>query len=326
MGDILCTTPLIHELHFSLPDAMIDFIVDQKYQETIMHNPFLHQVIPLNRASFSGNLRRNFEFIKKIRRNKYDIVINLHRNERTTMFTAFSGGRIRAGRVKNFFYGIFFTHRFDLKGIHYADKLLSVLDSLKIPHSDNNGLEMFVDEINQVEADRMWSEAGLDGRTNVIGLNVGSNGISRRWTPSGFAQLINILINHGFVPVLFGGKIDEEIVDQVEAQISFKPIRFTGKVNLLQLAALIKKCHIFVSGDTGPLHIAASQKVPIVGIYGPTLPNNQGPYKVPYVAVTSKDKCIGCYRKKCHYEVYLNCMETISAEQVFQGINQLLKI
>ncbi len=321
IGDLVFTTPFIRELYAAFREVEIDYLVDEKYQDVVRHNPFLHKVIPVNRSSFRKNPRRNWEFIKTIRQKRYDMVINLHPNERTTFFTAFSGAKVRAGFAKKGPFALFFTkmmHENDQ--VHKAEEFLEILNLLKISRSENKGLEVFVDAKTQNEADCLWNEAGLDGK-KVVGLNVGSNWLTKRWTKEGYTKLAEELWRNGLVPVFFGGGMDIPLIASITTNLSFQPIAFTGKTTLLHLAALARKCVVFVSGDSGPSHIAASQKTPIVAIFGPTKPDRFGPYMVPHVIVRSSESCLECHLKECPHH---RCMNNITANQVFSAIVSLL--
>ncbi|HOJ76528.1 MAG TPA: lipopolysaccharide heptosyltransferase II [Bacillota bacterium] len=323
IGDLLFSTPLIHSLKSVNPDNTIDIIIDEKYLEIVKFNPYLNSVIPINRSSFSNNPKRNLQFIAKIRKERYDLALNLHYNERTTMFTAFSGAKIRTGFAKSGPYSLFYNKRIKVNpNQHKADEYLEILNHLGFEPIPNIGLEMFVDERSQAEADLMWTSAGLQSKNGIIGINAGGNWQTKRWPEANFAQLVTQLDKEGLTPVFFGGPMDKPYVTNILQQTSVQPVVFTGKISLLHLAAMIKKCDVFISGDSGPMHIAASQQTPIVAIYGPTDPQFFGPYKVKHQIVKNELPCSGCNRKTC---VRHACMKSIIPEQVLKATIQLLQ-
>ena len=99
------------------------------------------------------------------------------------------------------------------------------------------------------------------------------------------AELSDMLQGDGLKTIFFGGPAEIGIVEKVVALAKIKPVVLTGKLNLLELAAAIKKCSVFLSGDSGPMHIAVSQQVPVVALFGPTSVVRYGPYNCPHVVI-----------------------------------------
>jgi len=320
IGDLLFTTPLIHELYSLNPQPRIDMLIDQKYADVMKYNPYLHEVIAVERAGLRGHPLNNIRLIRKIRASQYDVVINLHRNERTTVFTAFSGAKSRIGYARKGPYGLLFTQKFDAGSqLHIVDEYLSFLDYFELTRR-GYGLEMYVDAPSRAEADQMWRAAGLEGR-RAVGVNAGSNWPSKRWLGEGYAKLAELLVENNLTPVFFGGETDRVLVREILALTTAQPVVFTGKISLLHLAALAKKCAVFVSGDSGPAHIAASQGVPTVVIYGPSTPERFHPYGVKHININAGVSCSPCKVSVCAAH---KCMKNISPREVLTAVQELL--
>ena len=126
---------------------------------------------------------------------------------------------------------------------------------------------------------------------------------TKKWPPEYFAKLAGMFIADGLYVVLAGSKEDErqgEVIKDL-ANSPREIINLAGRTSLRELAALIKECRFYVSGDTGPLHIAAALHKPLVAIYGPTRPDRTGPYGNKEATVlVAPVECAGCLKKQCN--------------------------
>ena len=315
LGDLLFSTPALRVLYNACPGAEIDMLVNRVACQIVQHNPLLHKVYPIDAPKRTGSLSVFLENMKLLRNRGYDMAICLHYdNERATIITAFSGAKKRGGFAKpgmQFLYnGPSVTY---LPAGHTVEQNLHVLHKFGVPDAPHNNLEMWPGDEGQAAADRLWQEAGLAGNDKVVGLNPGASFPTKLWTVEGFAKISDMLILDGYTPVLFGGPMDVERAAAISALTIHPPISFAGKVNLLGLVALIKKCATFISSDTGPMHIAAAQQRPVVALYGPTKADLFGPYGTEHVVITSDLPCLRCEKRKCDD---VKCMAAITPEMV----------
>lgn len=321
LGDLLFTTPLLRTLRFNYPAAKIDLLVDKKNQDVVLYNPHISELIAIDKKGYHNKLPNYLRLILDIRKQKYDLVINLHPNERASAIAAFSGAKRIAGfSVKGL--GIFFGQKLqERKDVHQADAYLEIAHALGL-QTDNRGLEMRVDESSENKAGKLWLEAGLLPETKVIGINPGGSWPTKRWTIDGFAELADMLQRDGFRTVFFGGPMDRQMVDKIVEKMQTIPVIFTGSVNLRELAALVKKCAVFVSGDSGPMHIATSQGIPVIAVFGPSDPVRYAPYHVDHRVIKAELACLACGEHQCAHHM---CMENISPIQVFLAVKEIFK-
>ena len=115
--------------------------------------------------------------------------------------------------------------------------------------------------------------------------------------------------------------MDVPMVEEIVARMSARPVVFTGKLALQELAGLTRKCAAFVSGDSGPLHIAVSQHVPVVAIFGPSNPVRYAPYQIPHALVQSSEPCLACGLHDCDHH---RCMRMLTVQQVYHALRSLL--
>mgnify|MGYP002967856228 FL=1 len=121
----------------------------------------------------------------------------------------------------------------------------------------------------QQHADEFWREHGVFASDKLVGFNIGSAVVTKRWAPERFAKVADILAEKGYKPVFFGGTMDEEMVQEAVSFMKTTPVVATGCFRIGELAAAMRRCSLVITNDSGPMHVAISQKVPIVAMYGP---------------------------------------------------------
>jgi D,D-heptose 1,7-bisphosphate phosphatase len=156
----------------------------------------------------------------------------------------------------------------------------------------------------------------------VIGFNTGASWPTKRWTTAGFAAVADSLLEQGFGIAFFGGAMDEENVREILSRMQHgghsRIATFTGRVTLLELAALIQKCAVFLTNDSGPMHVAVAQKAKVVAVFGSSNEMGFGPYDKSAVVVTAPAvACRPCGRHHCDHH---SCMKEIRPESVLQHV------
>ena len=158
----------------------------------------------------------------------------------------------------------------------------------------------------------------------LIGFNIGSAVVTKRWAPEKFAQVADTLAAKGYKPVFFGGTMDEEMVQEAVALMKTTPVVATGAFTIGALAAAMRRCSLIITNDSGPMHVAISQKVPIVAMYGPSSPKLYGPYTKDATIVTAVPPCMGCASGMKHKCNDMQCMTRLTVEQVVEAAEKML--
>lgn len=326
IGDLLFTTPLLRALRNHYQQAHISLMVDAKNADVIKYNPHISQVIMVDKKGYHNKLSNYIKLIREVRKGDYDLVINLHRNERSSAIAAFSGGKTITGFATAGL-GLFLDRlHIEQTTIHQAEAYLEILKGQGIKEFDNCGLELYSDASSELNAEQLWHSQFGQCPPKVIGLNTGGSWPTKRWHKSGFAELADKLLDNGYGVSFFGGPMDQDDVNEIISMMKKNNHEnlavFTGKTTLLELACLVKKCKAFVTGDSGPMHIAASQQIPIIAIFGPSNEERYYPYQVKHVVLKGKADCRPCGRHQCNRE--MACMHEISSDEVFSQIELIL--
>ncbi|MFC2167297.1 lipopolysaccharide heptosyltransferase II, partial [Acidobacteriota bacterium] len=206
---------------------------------------------------------------------------------------------------------------------HYYSSLLSGLGLSASPRS----LDLPLDPAVKQNANALLVSQRINFQKPIVVLNPGAfYGSAKRWPSSRFAELATMLQEKNLANILIVGSADELVLAQeIASQMKRPPLILSGKTTVSQLAGVLFHADLFVSNDSGPMHLANSIKVPVVAIFGPTEPRRTGPYQQPS-GVVKKDTdtdCWPCRYRECPTDH--RCMESISAVDVYRACERFLQ-
>lgn len=324
LGDLTLTTPFIHALRKAAPDAHITFLADEKLKDVVLHNPYLDEVITIDKKGRDNSILALMACARKLSGINFDVLINLHPNERCSFICALTKCKLKTGTTHTIFKPMWDVFTPLNRKIHAADMYLDVLTQLGVKNLEHNGLEIFPSEEHFNNAEDFWRNHGVFGSDKLIGFNIGSAVVTKRWAPERFAQVADHFAAKGYKPVFFGGTMDEEMVQEAISFMKTTPVVATGSFTIGTLAAAMRRCSLIITNDSGPMHVAISQKVPIVAMYGPSSPKLYGPYTKDATIVTAQPPCQGCASGMKHKCDDMQCMTRLYVEQVIEAAEKML--
>ncbi|MDR2100421.1 MAG: glycosyltransferase family 9 protein [Campylobacteraceae bacterium] len=325
LGDLILVTPFIHALRIAAPNAHITMLVDDKLKDVVLFNPNLNQVMTIDKKGCDNKISALMKCAQDLSAQNFDIVINLHPNERCSFICAFTKTAFRTGTSHTLFRWRWDKHIKLDRTLHAADMYLQVLKELGVKNIDNNGLEIFPSNTHFKEADDFWRANGVTSDDKIIGFNIGSAVVTKRWASERFAKVADILCAEGYKIVFFGGEMDKQIVEEAVEYMKSSPIIATGAFSIGTLSAAMRRCSLIITNDSGPMHVAISQKVPIIAMYGPSNPKLYGPYTKNAIIVRADPQCLGCGKGMKHTCADLQCMKRLTVEQVVNAAEKMLK-
>ena len=324
IGDVLRTTPLIRELRKIFPKAEIDYIVSSNSKGILVGNPNINNIIPINtkigHLSHITRVTTYFEAAINLRKNKYDLLINLEPHWLSQFFTLLlnipiSIGFDRAGE------GFALNNKIPYDGS--KNEIFKNLEILKFfgKTSRNTKLDIFIPKKDIDFAESILKKHNLY-KKKVIGFapGISDNTIAeeryREWPKEKYAKLCKILINKGFFLVFIGTKKQKKLIKDIIKNLNTKDyLNMVGKTTIMQAAAFIKNCNLFIGGDSGPIHIAAATNTNIIALFGPTSPKRAAPLtKNTYIIYKKKNNEPEKYDI---YGRYLNCKNETYMERIF---------
>ena len=317
IGDVLLATVVIKNLRLAFPDAEIDFLTESPSHDVIAGNPYLTTTLVYDKVKMSGP-----ELIRLVRGRSYDLVIDLFGNPRTALVTRASGARYRVGfdfRWRRHAYNIIAHPRGSQ--VHNTQFNLDALAAIGVEIQDRNLYFPLASE-DLAHADEWLARAELSERF-LVGVNPGGGWYTKRWGLDKYAELCDRVGDaYGAAIVLTWGPGQREDVEAIQSKMHHTPF-IPPATTLRELGAILKRCSIVISNDSGPMHIAAAVGTPVLGIYGPTNPVLQGPYGAQHLTISKAElDCLGCNLTKC--PIGHACMLGLSVDTVMDGVGRLL--
>lgn len=338
IGDVAFTTPSIRALRQRFPDAHLAYVVEPTAAPVVTGNPHLNDVIVAPRQGLLADLALG----RRLRRQGFDLAIDFHGGPRASLLAWLSGARQRIG-YDVVGRGWMYTHRVtrprELRSRHSVENQWDLLAPLDIapPDPSTSPVEMAVDERAARRVATRLAEAGISAGDDLVVIHVSAGNPFRRWPLPHFAALVASLAAGGPARrlVLTSGPSDRgavaRVVDQARGRLEADArarIVECGDFSLAELRALVDRAALYIGGDSGPLHIAATSRVPIVGLYGPTLPARSAPWRDPSLRSEAVEvfglPCRPCDQRVCAPGDF-RCLTTIAPEQVAAAAERLLK-
>jgi len=300
IGDFVLNTPLLRELRRAFPSAKITAVVNEGVLNLCETCPYVDEVIPF-RCNVRSLLRqfiwpwRAYQFARRILSTKrFDLAILPRRDSDigfATFIAYFSGASWRIGfashatRYKmrmNSGFDKLLTHVIaeDPSHKHEVEHNLALLRALAVTPADDR-TELWVTPVDESYAEQLFRGHGVLTSFPVFGICPSpGNSELKQWPVSSYAELcVELVRRYGGRIVVFGGPGEERLGRPIEERLAANVINLTGKTTLRQMAAVLKRCHLFIGNDAGPLHMAAAMGVPVIGIYGSSCHHRYGPWK-----------------------------------------------
>lgn len=329
IGDLLLSTPVLKNLRDNYPDCFIAMMVAPETADIVRGNPHLDEVIVLEKDSKHGSWRGAMRLVGELRKKNFDLALILHPTARVHLLTFFAGIRRRVGydRKCGFLLTDKIKHTKQWGWKHEVEYNLDILRYLGIRITDKH-LFMPVNPQAEIWTEDLFTREGVGAGDKVLVIHPGASCPSKVWPAERFAQVADILARkHGLKIMLVAGPKDEEISKEVARNMKQPIIDMAGKTSLLQVASILKRCALFISNDSGPVHIASSFGVPVISIFG-RKQAGLGPVRWapsgPRAFFLHKDVgCIQCLAHNCQRQFL--CLRSITVEDVLTLAEQALR-
>jgi lipopolysaccharide heptosyltransferase I len=331
LGDIVHALPVLTALRERFPAAHLTWVVNRGFEPMLIGHPHLDATLPFDRAAFrnlGSALPYSFGLLNRLRRERFDLVVDLQGLLRTGLMCAATGSPRRVG-FANAREGAtrFYTHLVevpDADRIHAVDRYWRVAESLGCRTAKRFVVPLREDEVEAVNRElvpfpRPW-----------LAVAAGAKWVTKRWPPAHFATLLTKAQRAFGGTALLVGSADDTALSAAIANQLPGPVRdFTGKTSLPKLAALLNAADVMVANDTGPLHLAAALGRPCVAPYTCTQVRLHGPYRVPSTeyrvpstGVETAVACAGSYLKQCPNDTI--CFADLTPEKVWPPLAEVL--
>ena len=346
MGDVLHVLPAAQALRQRFPQAHLAWVVESRHAEILRNQPWLDEVIEWQRGQGLGEF---VSLIRRLRQHKFDLAVDFQGLFRSGLIARLSGAPRRMGyllgREKAHW---FYTDRVPLASWdrHAVDRYHDLVAGLgaalpempldrpyldgRAPITNTTGRQLF--PLQPSDADRQEVDAWLErhqidtSRDDLVLLNPDCRREANRWPAENFAQLATQLAARPQTKVaLLAGPNAKELCDSIQEQTAPEVLRADGAFGLLGAAELIARADILVTGDTGPMHLAAAVETPPIALIGATHELRTGPYSADATILKSGKDCSPCYAKRCplgHNPPA--CQLEITVDQVYAAVESRL--
>jgi len=319
IGDVFLSLPAVYSLSHIFPGASIDIALKRPLGDLVAGVDEIDSVLDYD-GTFSGEL----SLVKKMRLARYDIGVMFPRSLHSALLVYLGGARRRVGYLadgRGFLLTDGVARTPEIRAVHqshYYRHLVSVLGDpgpMGVPH-------IRPDAEAAAWADDFLRSAG-HGQGPLFGINPGAAyGDAKRWYPDRFADVADRMIERfGGTALIVGGAHDRPIEAMVGASMKTTPICAAGATTIKRLIALISRCNLFITNDSGPMHIAAALGVPVVAIFGSTNPDTTSPMGRSAI-VRHEFECSRCLLRTCPIDH--RCMKAVTASEVFDAGERLL--
>lgn len=324
LGDVLFSTATIRNVRINYPQSFLACVIPSRCYPILKGNPYLDEIIIFDEKERHKGMLGKWDFIQLLKRKRFDTVFLLHRSFSRTLICRLAKIPERIG-YDNKKRGFLLSKRIsalDKDSLHRIDYYLNIIEQAGLKVEDRY-LDFFIPEEDEDFVADFLKRHSIQGDDFLIGINPGGNWPPKRWPKEYWAELADKLASRFKARVIIaGGMQDLALAKQIQSLMQEKPLITCGVFNLKQLGALCKRLQVFITADTGPLHIANTVGAKkIIALFGPTDPAITGPYPLKGVTILRKDcGCrIPCYVVGCKDN---RCMKAISPEDVLNEIKR----
>lgn len=318
IGDIILTTPILKKIKIKYPEARIDFLTMDKFKDAILGNKNIDNLILFDKNRYKG-IKGIYDFSKSIKRNKYDVVIDLHSKIRSKLVSLFLGSKTYRYKKRKFWKTILVK----LKLIKYKVDNTIVKNYFNALKELNINYEKEDLEFNFTKKDLKK----VNNYNNFIVFATGASKNTKKWKKNYFGELGKILSEKFDENImLIGSKVEFETNEDIKNIIGERAVNLSGKLTLKESGALISKAKFIVTNDSGPFHIARGVNTDSFVIFGPTDPN-MFEFNKNEILIYGNEDCSPCSLhgdKKCPKGNF-KCMRNLTPEKVYQIIENNYK-
>ncbi len=333
IGDLILSSKSLRSLKKSNPDTELWLMTSSEAAVLADNYPYIDRVIPFPIREFGRNRRylaKMWQTVNDLRYLRFRHCINLYligswlgAAKMGLLFSLLHAD----GKVGQDAYGFgrFLTAKAPADTFvrqHFVDAMCEIV-ALAGAVADEGGMDVYWNKTYE----RQWA-AFFDQQKDalLIGVNPGGDRPNRRWDPDHLATVVEELLRaYPARIVLFGGPGEEFLAKYIENHIhSPKMVSLAGKLNLNELCYIISKLDLFITNDSGPMHIAAAAGTPVVAIFGPENPMHLRPYtrEALYRVVYKDVPCRPCSKAFCEKPI---CLSAIMPDDVFHACVELLR-
>jgi heptosyltransferase-1 len=327
IGDVVQTLPALEAIKKTYPDSTVTWLVEEAAAGILEGHPLIDELLISRRKTWVRMLKNPFtavqglghlvRFLRKLRSARYDISIDFQGLLKSGVLIGLARAVRKIGfdRTREFSY-VFLNERLPAYDIekHALERYLDVARYL-------GAKELSPDCTLPIERERSLMEqriAAMQQGRPLVAINPVARWKTKLWPEQNFSQLADRLVKENNAVVVFTGSPDDRSVNErIVSTMKEKAVNWAGQTSLKELAALASYTDLFITTDTGPMHLAAAAGAHVLALFGPTAPWRTGPYGPAHIIVRTGIECSPCFQRACDD---VKCMKGITVEEVMRKI------
>ena len=327
LGDVILSTAALRAIREKFPQGnyKISFLVGEESKDILLRSPYIDELLVCDLKNKDKGLAGLWGIGRILRKKNFDLIIDLQ-NSRSSHILAYLSACIQRYGYDNKKFSFLLNHSIcdqkpPIDPVTHQFKVLKMLGIDLL----NNALELWPSSEDAKAVDELLNAQWLSQAQKVVGINISA---SKRWSTKVWPMeyLICLCEELGLKDIrviITGTREDQALANVLVSSLkNTKVINACGKTNINELAVLIKKCQVFISADSSPLHIASAVGTPFIALFGPTDARRHLPPGKNYIIMNKELHCSPCYKTKCRSK---KCMVQITPAEVFAAVMKLLK-
>ncbi len=326
IGDVVMTLPAVAAIRRTWPRARISVLAKPWVAEVYRISPDVDEIIPFAEPGSHAGIPGKWRLASELREYRFDCAILLQNAIEAAILARLAGIPLRAGYNSDG-RGPLLTHSVrrtpEIRQVHQIDYYLAMVGALGCA-AGGRDVRLRPGQDYDETAKSLLGRFGITGKGPLIGIAPGAAyGPAKKWFPERFAAVADRLIDlTGGQAILFGSAGDRESTAAVEKNARHRFIDIAGKTDLKEAMALIARCALFLSNDSGLMHVAGALGIPTIAIFGSTNPATTSPVGVKSVVIHHDLECSPCLKPVCPTD--FRCMEMIGVDEVYAAARNLL--
>jgi len=331
IGDVLLSTPVLRNLRLHFPRAHLAMAVNAGTEPILRHNRRLDEILVLQRRDLKswnpvGRVAAPLRHVRWVRARQFDCVVDLTDADRSALLALASGAGTRVGfNAEGRWRGRLYTHlaRAAFPRQHTVDYQLEALRALGLEIRSRE-LELPLAPQEEAPAAAWLARQGLGEGAPFLAFHPGARWWFKQWPAEHCAALADRVQGEDGLPVIFlGGSREAEFLAGVRARMRTQFRGDAGGLELLEMAAVLRRARAFVGNDNGPMHIAAALGTPVVALFGPSDPQEWGPRGAGHRVIYKEGHCNPCIHPRC-VRGEQNCLRVITVDEVAEAVRALI--
>lgn len=328
IGDAVLSLPVVDGCGQLWQEAELTVLARTRVAELFEARESDVRVLEYERGNGPQRLSNLMALGRSLRRERFDLAILLPNSLGSAVMTRLAGIPQRLGYSTDG-RGWLLTQRLEdrrkERGLHQVDYYLGLIHSLGAYQVDRIPRLQLKAKCIEMGL-TLLSDMGIDKRELLIGVHPGAAyGETKRWFPERFGAVLGRLQKSGRRFLLLGGPGEELIAQQISMIMDHPPIDLVGKTTVAEALALVSMCALFLSNDSGLMHVAAALNIPQVALFGSTDPQKTAPLNNSAVVIHPEHVgCTPCFKRSCPED--LECMKAITVDEVATAAEQLLTV